>query len=131
MTTKHERIPHILQCCKLSTNSCLPQDSGSLGGSVYNLSLFCSFINIQLCNMDYAKLWSETLRVSVGHRHKDEFGSRLTTLFEVQEQHVLTSALLLKNLHTSGHFLSRELSFGSLSLFLALFEPTWEGITFS
>lgn len=81
--------------------------------------------------MDYTKLWSETLHVSVGHRHKDEFGSRLTTLFLVQEQHVLTSALLLSNLRTSGNFLSRELSFGSLSLFLALFEPTWEGITFS
>lgn len=80
----------------------MPQDSGSLGGIVYNLSLFCSFININLCSMDYTKLWSETLQISEGHRLKDEFGSRLTTLFEVQELHALTIALLLGNLCTSG-----------------------------
>lgn len=65
MTTKH-KFAHILQCCKLSL--CLPQDIGSLGGSVYNLFLIYSFINIQLCSMDYTKLWSETLQISAGHK---------------------------------------------------------------
>lgn len=63
--------------------------------------------------MDYTKLWSETLQISEGHRLKDEFGSRLTTLFEVQEQHALTLALLLGNLCTSGLPLSLQLSFSS------------------